>query len=205
MVSFKFINKNKTIIFLLFLFMIIHFSKQDNDPPSNDTEIINCTYNNNNENIDDYLNKDDPKQRCFYLSNHFGNKRCCYNSNLSLCFQVDNIEDDDNTKCPKEAIVTNNCGMAGIYQPESSNICNEISLVQGYCCYTTYKIDNDNDAHHACLRTKKLMKEKDKPSEDIINYIKLLGNNNIEIVSVDCGNSKIKYFWIINIIFIILF
>ena len=46
------------------------------------------------------------------------------------------------------------------------------------------------------------------PSDDIKKYIELFTNNNniaIDSVSVICGNSNIKYFWILNIIFIILF
>jgi len=44
-------------------------------------------------------------------------------------------ENDSDTAddCPKDTI-PNNCGMDAIFQPDSSDTCKEISLVQGYCC-----------------------------------------------------------------------
>ena len=206
MVSFNILSTNETIFFLLIFIMSINFSKQeDNETQDN---VTYCSYNDINSEY--YLNNTDikndtKKYQCFSLSYNFGNQKCCYDTNLSICVKPENS--NDNIECPNEGIIPNNCGMAGIYQPESESFCKEISLVQGYCCYTKYKKKDDNIEYHACLRAKKIMKNKNDPSDDIKKYIELFTNNNniaIDSVSVICGNSNIKYFWILNIFFIIL-
>ena len=126
----------------------------------------NCSYNN----IEDYFNSTDTnelKNRCFSLSYNFGNGKCCYNTANNECIyeQNSNQDNDDSTtssesadirnldedeiKCPNEILVPNNCGMAGIFQPFSDKICKEISLVQGYCCYS--KIKNNNSYSIYCI------------------------------------------------------
>ena len=73
---------------------------------------------------------------------------------IKIVFKKNNsMEISNDYECPKEAIVPNNCGMAGIYQPNSSDICTEISLVQGFCCYVKLKINNTDS--YSCLRVKK--------------------------------------------------
>ena len=96
-------------------------------------------------NLEDYLERrpEDIIKKCFALSNNFGNDICCYGKNNRDCLKKSNeMELSKNYECPLEAIVPNNCGMAGIYQPNSSDICTKISLVQGFCCYVTLKINN---------------------------------------------------------------
>lgn len=96
--------------------------------------------------------------------------------------------------------------MAGIFQPFSDKICKEISLVQGYCCYS--KIKNNNKEGYACIRTKKLLKNKNEATEEMKKYINFFNEKNnaqYEIVSIDCGKSYVKYKWIFIYIFIILF
>ena len=62
--------------------------------------------------------------------------------------------------------IFNNCGMAGIYQPVSEEVCQEISLVQGYCCFA--ELSNNEKA---CIRTKKLNKDKNTETSEIKSYV----------------------------------
>lgn len=87
---------------------------------------------------------------------------CCYNSGNNECFAKVNNNDAD---CPKDSLIYNNCGMAGVYQPITTEICTEISLVQGYCCYANF-----TDGSSACLRTKELNKDKDSATNQMKEY-----------------------------------
>ena len=59
--------------------------------------------------------------------------------------------------------------MAGIFQPNSSDICTEISLVQGFCCFVSLKINNFDSS--SCLRVKKLNKKKEMDSNEIKDFV----------------------------------
>ena len=87
--------------------------------------------------------------------------------------------------------------MAGVYQPVTAEICTEISLVQGYCCFV--KTEKDGTA---CIRTRELKKEKNKETNDIIEYINKHNNNSV-IKSVQCGSEFLKYYSLMLMLVII--
>jgi len=102
--------------------------------------------------------------------------------------------------CPKDTDVPNNCGMAGIFQPDTSDVCKEISLVQGYCCYVALKKNSDNSVSSACIRTKKLNKNKNEATDQIAKYV----TSDYTITSVECHGTNIKYYWLLVIAAIML-
>ena len=142
------------------------------------------------------------RQKCFSLSysDIFQNK-CCYDSTNKLCFKWENASQDE--KCPKDSVIYNNCGMAGIYQPIIETTCTEISLVQGYCCFATF-----DDGSTACIRTKELNKNKNSVTKDMENYLnnvkdknELLKDKNYE--TIVCKGYHLKYYLFFLILFII--
>ena len=177
----------------------------------------NCNYSG------DFIGVEPTKEKCFSLSYSFGNKECCFY--LNKCVKNPNSTNDDigtndifsdiiqetgksllrnaedkDLVCPTEIPIPNNCGIAGIFKPENNATCIGISLVQGYCCLT--KIRKDNENFEACIRTKQLNKDLNKPSTQIENYVKSFGG---EVISVECGNFNLKLYWIINIILSIIY
>ena len=105
----------------------------------------------------DGLSESEQKQKCFSLSHTEGNSGlCCYDQANTKC-----IIGTSGDNCPKSNNdVPNNCGMAGIYEPQTPSICKDISLVQGYCCYVGLRKTSDNTVSSACIRTKTLNKKK---------------------------------------------
>ena len=188
---------------LLSLFLLILFFKY----------IINdgCFYKNNKEDTDwsvtndTYLNGlsgDTAKQECFSLSNYkIDNQLCCYDPNNKCYIKETSVSDaDTDSNCPKKSsIVFNNCGMAGIYEPVTSETCTEIALVQGYCCFV--KISG---GHTACIREKKLNKDKNTETEDIVNYVKKC-NESLKVESVICNGYFLKLHLLIFILSLIIF
>ena len=141
------------------------------------------------------LSLDEAKQKCFSLSYSEKNSgACCYSTNGCV------LETPGDDNCPKNTEVANNCGMAGVYQPQTSNICKEISLVQGYCCYVKLKKISDNSISASCIRTKKLNKKKNEATDQIITYV----GNAYRIEGVECHGTSTKYFWLLIIITIML-
>ena len=148
------------------------------------------------------LSEDAAKQKCFSLSHSEDNNGpCCYSSSSSV--RTCDLGSEGGTGCPAKAEkIYNNCGMAGIYQPITSEACTEISLVEGYCCYIKYN-DGSND-HTACVRTKELNKNKNSVTKQILNYIERCKNYNAglsapigppgTIKDVICGAINLKYF-----------
>ncbi len=142
------------------------------------------------------LSEDAAKQKCFSLSHSEDNNgQCCYSSG-------GNCQLGTGT-CPVKAEkIYNNCGMAGIYQPVTTEVCTEISLVEGYCCYIKY--NDGSDDHTACVRTKELNKNKNSVTKQILNYIERCKNYNAglstpigppgTIKDVICGAINLKYF-----------
>ena len=140
------------------------------------------------------LSEDAAKQKCFSLSHSEDNDgKCCYIS-------AGNCELNGASGCPVKAEkIYNNCGMAGIYQPITAEVCTEISLVEGYCCFV-----RDNIGNTACVRTKELNKNKNSATKQIINYIERCKNYNEHlptpiaapdiIKDVICGAINLKYF-----------
>ena len=187
---FKYLNIYKLFLFL-FLF-IISFDLTNNEL---------CQYNNGEETLRQYLNGTDyienKKKKCFALSNNFGNDKCCFDNENKICIQEYN---SNNIECPLDTIVPNNCGLAGIYQPKSKEICQEISLVQGFCCYVKITLDNGTESH-SCLRVKKLKKDKKAESNEIGSFVNSVVQN--AKIEEECKSSKLKFYWILNFIFIL--
>ena len=185
----KFIILNLTI-FLLCFKKILNGCKYIKEKDS--TDILDTD-------IDDYLgNKegDEARQSCFSLSNSYVQTDvCCYNKDTNKCVSKTEIWTD----CPEiSSEIFNNCGMAGIYQPITNEICTEISLVQGHCCF----VKTESGAT-ACIRTKELNKDKTKATNEIIDYVNKHNNNSI-IKSVQCDGGYLKYYYLMLILFLIL-
>ena len=203
-------NNNIKMNSIIYLLLLVHFSSNSSIQP--------C-YFNGNSNITDYLgsNKTDhkeKKERCFALSYFFNNSVCCYNNITNECMTINNetynnetdiVQTNNNEtndfQCPETPIIPNNCGFAGIFEPLDAKVCNGISLVQGYCCYTLLKLYDVEK--HSCLRTKVLSKDKNKPSNALTKYVKAI-NSTIEILKVECKQFNKNYNFILYIIFVII-
>ena len=171
--------------------------------------IINegCYYKKNKEDTDwtvtdkTYLNGlsgDSAKQVCFALSDYKNDGQCCYEATTNECFL--NSAGTDTSKCPTtSSAVFNNCGMAGIYEPVTSETCTEIALVQGYCCFV--KISG---GHTACIRTKELNKNKNSETDQILNYVKK-NDENLMVESVICSGYFLKFHLLLIILSLIIF
>ena len=179
---------------LSLILMIISFNKILNEECTSSVNIGGRHY-------------DEQKRKCYSLSQIDKNNdiRCCIHkkdgSDENECIkQSDSSVEDDTLSCPKNPFVPNNCGIAGVYQPEEARLCKEISLVQGYCCYVKVKRKSDNSESVSCLRTRKLNKNKKEATNQMINYV----GNDYTIESVDCHGSRIKYYYLLIIATIIL-
>ena len=106
---------------------------------------------------------------------------------------------DTNIYCPTKSQIFNNCGKSGIYEPEDTLDCTEISLVKGYCCYVKFKNHGSS-----CLRTKILNKEKNSITEQIQNYIKEI-EPTAEVEKVICKGVNLKSSLLLIIIFLFIF
>ena len=156
---------------------------------------VNITTDNN------YLNNTggaaEKIQKCFSLSNSFvENNKCCYNNATNSCETEDKSK--NNLICPNDTIISNNCGLSGVYQPNNPSLCTEIPLVKGYCCYVKFKYHGSS-----CIRTNTLNKIKNSKTSDIIKF-STLNKKEVEIESVICfGNfKKLSYLIFIFILFI---
>ena len=218
---FKHLNAIKIVLYIYIIFCFKQCKNQGNTTETDigtgtdtvtGTDIVKgnggeagqCNYTNNE--LSEYLNVTDDeekKRRCFDLSYNFKNNICCYDETKKTCYNVTETEISGNLICPQNASIPNNCGLAGLNQPVDPSVCKEISLVQGYCCYVTIKVEGQNEPQHSCLRTKKLAKVKDEASEQIKNYIEKIQETKktkYEIGEVDCWNFNIQYFWLSNLI-----
>ena len=150
-----------------------------------------------NENVNlDGLSESEQKNKCFSLSHTDNNGLCC----LKKGTQNECSTTESGNECPvSNTDVPNNCGMAGIYEPQVPSICKDISLVQGYCCYVGLK-KTSGTVSSACIRTKTLNKEKNEATDQIKNYV----GNSYTITSVDCHGASIKYYWFLIIAAIML-
>ena len=195
MKSFIYLNNYKLILFLFLITISIY-------PTINQF----CNYNNNNQNLNDYLtgNPEEKKKKCFALSNYFDNELCCYDSSSGNCLnKTSGTKNSENYKCPEETIVPNNCGTAGIYQPISPEICKEISLVQGFCCFVKLNINNNESS--SCLRIKKITKDKKMESNEIKDFVHHVAPElDDREIEVDCKSFKLSSYWILNFITILL-
>ena len=170
-------------------------------PFSNETG-TGCSYKadasqTSNTDVGNYLTSssaNENKQKCFSLSGSDVNPgKCCYDSTKNKCTTTESSDG-----CPKDSDIKNNCGMAKFYQPVSKEICTEISLVNGYCCFVKTKNHGT-----ACLKQDEIDEdEKDEITDYMKDYFRnRLGiNPDDEIVSVQCEGSLLKYYGFLMIL-----
>ena len=82
--------------------------------------------------------------------------------------------------------------MALIYEPTTKEICTEISLVNGYCCFVKTKSKGN-----ACLKQDEIDEdEKDEITDYMRDYFRnrLNLNPEDEIQSVQCEGDLFKYY-----------
>ena len=92
-------------------------------------------------------------------------------------------------QCPSgttgDTVITNNCGMAQWCQPNSKELCTEISLVDGYCCYV-----ETQDHGKACIRQGEIDEDNKNEITDemrkAVNRLRTGGTANVVIKSVQC-------------------
>lgn len=182
--------------FFLFLILILLSFKKILNEDDNGCEYYDEN-NSHKKTNETYLNEykgDSAKQQCFSLS-YFngGSDRCCIDFSVSSkpkCVKIaDTVNPTTTQECATKSIIYNNCGMAGIFQPLTSDICTSISLVQGYCCFVKIK-----SLGTACVRTKELNEDKNTTTNQITDYVKTV-NGGAEIESVICKETYLKYFW----------
>ena len=142
---------------------------------------------------DKYLtssNADENRQKCFSLSySDVENGPCCYNKDSN---GKETCISNSGSDCPTSTLIANNCGMALFYQPVSKEICTEISLVNGYCCFV-----QTNTKGNACLRQDEIDEDdKDKITDYMKDYFrnKLNMNPDQEIKKVQCDGFLLKYY-----------
>ena len=195
-------KNNISNFILLFLLFILSFKKVLLDGcdyySSKDDEEKNSPKNTDTDN-DEYLSGltgDAARQKCYSLSNSKANTgQCCFNPTTNKCIK----EGTGTSECPVKADqIYNNCGMAYIYEPITSDTCTEISLVQGYCCYLKYTIGSAD--HTACVRTKELNKNKNSATSQMNDYIQKCKDansitNDVLITEVKCHGLFISCFW----------
>ena len=156
-----------------------------------------ANYNYTNDKYLTSSQKEENKQKCFSLSNSDAlNNECCYKTNASdnkgYCVDLGpNPNPGADTECPTNSKLTNNCGMALYYQPVSHEICTEISLVDGYCCYVETK-NNGN----VCLKQDSINEDNKKEISDYMkDYFKnKLKLNEDEIKAVYCKGFYFSYY-----------
>ena len=149
-----------------------------------------------------YLTSNDEKQNmqsCFSLSHSdLVEGQCCYKKNAAdkkaYCYDKDKSSSTD-LICPNstETGVKNNCGMALYYQPMTTDICTEVSLVDGVCCFVQTK-----NHGKVCLRQDKVDEDK---KDKITDYMKDYFRNKLkindpdnEIEKVYCNGNYIKFY-----------
>ena len=144
------------------------------------------------------------KLACFSLSySTVFNQQCCYDSGSQECTDNDDEENNKNITCPKDSTIPNNCGLAYLYEPESADICTQISLVTGYCCYVEGKEGDEN--WKACIRTDEVDDDHNPKDDMIKNYI-INNNKTYSSISITCRGYYMKFIWklfIIGMIFIL--
>ena len=183
---------NKFILYLL----LLSFEFILNDGCSYKKTKDGNTLTTGNDYLNGITNTTEAKQMCFSLSySDVFEHKYCYTSSGNKCIE----ETGTGAECPQDTIIANNCGMAGVYQPLTKEICTEISLVQGYCCYIKTKSKGT-----ACIRTKELNKDKNTVTDQMKQYIQDNNVNPDEIDFVLCKGNYIKYYWIF-IIFAVIF
>ena len=186
---------NKCILNLILLLLSFDFILNESPCVFKKTKDGAIVYTDDEQYLNGITDEKEKKQMCFSLSHSDSqDEKCCYKNNECIKY-VDETDAD----CPVETQIYNNCGMAGIYQPLTKEICTEISLVQGYCCFVKTKTKGT-----ACIRTKELNKEKNTVTDQMKKYINDNGVNANEIESVECKGDYFKFYWLL-IIFAVIF
>ena len=89
-------------------------------------------------------------------------------------------------------VITNNCGMALFSQPSNKELCTEISLVDGYCCYV------ETQSHgKACIRQGEIDEDnKNEITDEMRKAVKRLysGTDEPVIKSVQCKGYYIAFY-----------
>ena len=93
--------------------------------------------------------------------------------------------------------ITNNCGMALYYQPQTKEVCTEISLVDGYCCFVKTK-----SYGNACIRQGEIDEDnKNQITDEMKNAVnrlkdktKITGDVVVEIESVECEGYYMTFY-----------
>ena len=144
-------------------------------------------------------NADENKQKCFSLSNSdVQNGLCCYKNTGGQETCETATASSGDISCPEATNIANNCGMALFYQPVSKEICTEISLVNGYCCFV-----QTNTKGNACLRQDEIDEDN---KDEITDYMKDYFRNKLkmdpdqEIKKVQCEGSLLKYYGFLMIL-----
>ena len=189
-------------IFLNILLIQVPFSTED--PCKYKSDASQTASNCPNTDQGNYLtssNAYENKQKCFSLSkSDVEDGFCCYDRSTSKCKRETSQVTTGTVDCPtsSDQNLRNNCGMAKFYRPVSKEICTEISLVNGYCCFVTTKNHGT-----ACLKQDEIDEdEKDEITDYMKDYFRnRLGlNPDTEIVSVQCEGSLLKYYGFLMIL-----
>ena len=188
-------------IFLSVLLIQLSFSDETTGCSYKENASQTTPSNTDNGNYLTSSNADENKQKCFSLSkSDVEDQFCCYDRDTSECTRGPSEGTHDNVDCPtlSDQNLRNNCGMAKFYRPVSKEICTEISLVNGYCCFVTTKNHGT-----ACLKQDEIDEdEKDEITDYMKDYFRnRLGlNPDTEIVSVQCEGSLLKYYGFLMIL-----
>ena len=146
-------------------------------------------------------NASSPREMCKAFSYHSDNLICHYDEQEKTCLNVsENSELIKNDSNYLYALVSNNCGISGFFEPLTADDCKDIPLVDGQCCFVKYHIEDTE--HKACLRTNEYQKKHDIPTE-IINFVKSTYNNSFEVKSAECKGKYINNYFNIILIFLI--
>ena len=111
---------------------------------------------------------------------------------LSLILFQQSICDGESAPSGTTTTITNNCGMALFSQPSNKELCTEISLVDGYCCYV------ETQGHgKACIRQGEIDEDnKNEITDEMRNAVKRLNTGTGEpvITSVQCKGYYIAFY-----------
>ena len=188
-------NSSKNTLFtIFFIFSLISFSFSNVCKYTKTKDGIEVSANSDYLKGYDEKEEDKKKQACFSLSfSKVFDQVCCYDKEKNECTDEAGGE-NNNIICPQETKIPNNCGLAGMYQPETKEACTEIGLVKGYCCYVDFGAYGK-----ACIKTIELNEDKNSMTEMISDYINKYKNENknksvIGLIakSVECKGFNLK-------------
>ena len=141
-----------------------------------------------------------PGEMCKAFSYRFNNSICYYNEQNGTCLNIsEGSELIKNNSNYSLAVISNNCGISGFFEPLVEGDCKEIPLVDGQCCFVEYQ--SNGTKHKACLRTNEYQKKDELPTE-----IKNLFQNKyskFELMSAVCKGKYIKNYFNFILIFLI--